>query len=80
MDSSPGHHTHHSTAPEDEDDKAPVGNGWEIPIEYIVHEYQLGEGSFGTVAKGYIHGPVPGTYTMKNRIHAVVAIKFLKGK
>lgn len=57
----------------------PEGNGWEIPIEYIVREYQLGEGSFGKVAKGYIRGPVPGTHSMKDRIHAPVAMKFLKG-
>ena len=48
-------------------------------MEYIVREYQLGEGSFGKVAKGFIRGPVPGTYTMKDRIHASVAMKFLKG-
>ena len=57
----------------------PAGNGWEIPLEYIVREQQLGEGSFGKVAKGFIRGPIPGTYTMKNRIHASVAMKFLKG-
>lgn len=57
----------------------PAGNGWEIPLEYIVREQQLGEGAFGTVAKGFIRGPIPGTYTMQNRIHASVAIKFLKG-
>ena len=58
----------------------PVGNGWEIPKEYLVREYQLGEGSFGKVAKGFIRGPVPGTYSMNDRIHASVAMKFLKGK
>ena len=57
----------------------PAGNGWEIPLEYITREQQLGEGSFGKVAKGFIRGPVPGTYTMKDCIHASVAIKFLKG-
>ena len=57
----------------------PMGNGWEIPLQYIVREQQLGEGSFGKVAKGFIRGPVPGTYTMKNRLHASVAMKFLKG-
>ena len=57
----------------------PVGNGWEIPLEYIVREQQLGEGSFGKVAKGFIRGPIPGTYTMKSRLHASVAMKFLKG-
>jgi serine/threonine protein kinase len=56
----------------------PMGNGWEIPLQYIVREQQLGEGSFGKVAKGFIRGPVPGTYTMKNRLHASVAMKFLK--
>lgn len=57
----------------------PPGSGWEIPLEYIVREEQLGEGAFGTVAKGFIRGPIPGTYTMQNRIHASVAMKFLKG-
>ena len=56
-----------------------IGNAWEIPLEFIVREYQLGEGTFGKVAKGFIRGPIPGTYTMKNRLHATVAIKFLKG-
>ena len=57
----------------------PPGNGWEIPSQYIVREHELGEGSFGKVAKGYIRGPIPGTYTMKDQFHVSVAIKFLKG-
>ena len=75
-----GQHRQQFVTTEDGMVKGPIGNGWEIPIEYIVRGEQLGEGSFGIVAHGYIRGPVPGTYTMKNRVHASVAMKFLKGE
>ena len=51
---------------------------WEIPIRRIVREEFLGEGTFGQVAKGYIQGPILGNITMNNRLHATVALKFLK--
>ena len=52
---------------------------WEIPPVTIVTEKQLGEGCFGQVYKGFVRGPIPGSRTMKDCIHATVAVKYLKG-
>ena len=52
---------------------------WEIPVIALETEKQLGEGCFGMVFKGFVRGPIPGSRTMKDSIHATVAIKHLKG-
>lgn len=53
---------------------------WEIPVQKIVLEEQLGEGTFGQVAKGFIRGPILGSHTMNDCLYATVALKFLKGQ
>jgi len=57
----------------------PMEDEWEIPPVTIVTEKQLGEGCFGQVYKGFVRGPIPGSRTMKDCIHATVAVKYLKG-
>lgn len=52
---------------------------WEIPAIALVVEKQLGEGCFGEVYKGSVHGPIPSSRAMKDSAHTTVAIKYLKG-
>ena len=58
----------------------PEPDEWEVPIDSIVVEEQLGEGAFGLVHKGYARGPLPNSRVLKNSTSVPVAIKYLKCK
>ena len=58
----------------------PVSDDWEIPVQNVIVEDEIGEGCFGTVYKGIVKGPIYNCRALKTSFYVPVALKYLKGE